>query len=109
MALSELQHLIENSALSGQDKDMWLHTMEMLDDEQAATIVEAAGDDPHELDVLTRNLKLKQIAIASGDADLLQEILGTEKEHGDGDLARAKAYGISTVAATLVARRVRPS
>jgi len=59
---------------------MWLHTMEMLDDEQAAAILEVVGEDPHELDELTRNIKLKQIAFATGDEELLGHILETEKE-----------------------------
>lgn len=78
--MSQLQHLVENSALSAQDKDMWLRTLEMLDDEQAQAIYAAVGNDPHELDTFTRNVKLKQIAFASGDEALLDQILQEEED-----------------------------
>jgi hypothetical protein len=81
MSVSQLQQLIENSTLSETDKDMWLHTMEILDDEHADAILDVVRDDPHELDVMTRNLKLKQIAFADGDENLLNQILDEEKEN----------------------------
>lgn len=80
MTISKLQHFIENSALSDQDKDMWLHAMEILDDDQAATILEEVQEDPIELETLTRNLKVKQIAFATGDEKLMGQILEEEKE-----------------------------
>jgi hypothetical protein len=80
MALSQLQHFIENSALPDNDKDLWLRAMEILDDDQAEAILEVVKDDPHELDELTRNLKIKQVAFATGDEKLMAQILEEEKE-----------------------------
>lgn len=80
MTISRLQHFIENSALSDRDKDMWLHAMEILDDDQATAILEEVQEDPLELEALTRNLKVKQIAFASGDEKLMDQILEEERE-----------------------------
>ncbi len=79
MAISQLQNFIENSALSDQDKDLWLRAMELLDDDQAGEILEAVKDDVHELDELTRNLKVKQVAFATGDQALMDQVLDEEK------------------------------
>ena len=79
MAISRLQHVIDNSALSETDKDLWLRALELLDEEQAETIVEVVQDDPHALEGLTRNLKMKQDAFARGDESLMGQILEEEK------------------------------
>ena len=79
MAISQLQHIIDNSALSVADKDLWLRAMELLDEEQAETIVDVVQDDPQELEDLTRNLKMKQDAFARGDEPLMGQILEEEK------------------------------
>ena len=79
MAISQLQHVIDNSALSEADKDLWLRAMELLDEEQAEAILEAVQNDPHELEDLTRNLKIKQVAFATGDESLMNQILEEEK------------------------------
>jgi hypothetical protein len=79
MAISQLQHVIDNSALSDNDKDLWLRAMELLDEEQAETILQAVQDDPHELEDLTRNLKVKQVAFATGDQALMDQVLEEEK------------------------------
>lgn len=64
--------------MSQADKDMWLRTLEIMDDEQAQAVMEAVGSDPHELEEMTRNIKLKQVAFANGDLALLDQILEEE-------------------------------
>lgn len=78
MGLPELQRVVEGSTLSPQDKEVWLHALELMDDEQAQVILEAVADDPTELEALTRNVKLKQVAFAHGDRALLDQILEDE-------------------------------
>jgi hypothetical protein len=80
MSISRLQQFVEDSGLSQADKDLWLHTLEFIDDEQAQGILESVGDDPHELEAFTRNLKLKQVAFANGDEALLQQVLDEESD-----------------------------
>jgi hypothetical protein len=80
MAIVRLQRLIESSGLSEADKDMWLHTLEVIDDEQAQAVLDAVGADLHELESFTHNLKLKQIAFARGDDTLLDQLLEEEVE-----------------------------
>jgi hypothetical protein len=78
MAVSELQQVIEQSELSGPEKDLWLRALEVLDDEQAQSVLEAVQNDPAELEALTRNLKVKQVAIATKDRPLMQQIIEEE-------------------------------
>jgi hypothetical protein len=78
MAVSQLQEFIEQSELSDKDKDMWWHMMDVIDDDHAQAILESLGDNPLELEVLTRNLKLKQIAFKSGDPELFEQIIQEE-------------------------------
>lgn len=78
MGLPELQRLVEGSELSAQDKDLWLRALEMMDDEQAQAILESVADDPTELEALTRNVKLKQVAFAQGDHTLMEQVLEDE-------------------------------
>jgi hypothetical protein len=78
MAVSELQEKIEQSHLSDKDKDMWVHALEVMDDEQADAILELVGEDDEELNEMTRNIKLKRVAFASGDGKLLDQILEDE-------------------------------
>ena len=78
MAVSELQQHIEQSELSGPEKDLWLRALEVMDDEQALSVLEAVSDDPAELEALTRNLKVKQVAIATKDRPLMRQILDGE-------------------------------
>lgn len=59
---------------------MWLRALEALDDDQAQAIVDSIADDPTELETLTRNIKLKQVALASGDTALLDQLLAEETE-----------------------------
>ena len=80
MGVSDLQKLVDASSLPEQDKDLWLHALEVMDDEQAQAVLDAVADDPHELEALTRNVKLKQVALASGDHALLDQILEDETE-----------------------------
>ena len=80
MAISQLQEFIESSTLSDNDKDIWLRAMEVLDDDQAEVILETVKEDPHELEDLTRNLKMKQVAFATNDEALMDQILDEEKE-----------------------------
>jgi 2-hydroxychromene-2-carboxylate isomerase len=80
MSISQLQQVVEDSGLSQSDKDLWLHALELMDDEQAQAIMESVGDDPEELEAFTRNLKLKQVAFASGDRALMDQILEEETE-----------------------------
>ena len=84
MGVSDLQQLVDASSLSQSDKDLWLHALEIMDDEQAQSVLDAIADDPQELEALTRNVKLKQVALASGDHALLDQILEDEVE----DLSR---------------------
>jgi hypothetical protein len=60
---------------------MWLRAMEHMDDEDAEAVLEAARDDEHELELLTRNLKLKQIAVKSGDGALLRQVEREEEDY----------------------------
>jgi len=85
MGISGLQQLVEGSNLPESDKDIWLITLEMMDDEQAQAILDSVADDPQELETLTRNMKMKQVAFANGDDALLSQVLEDEKE----ELARA--------------------
>jgi uncharacterized LabA/DUF88 family protein len=78
MAVSDLQEKIEQSHLSDKDKDMWVHALELMDDEQADMILEAIGDDDEELNDMTRNIKLKRVALASGDGKLFEQLLDDE-------------------------------
>jgi hypothetical protein len=78
--MSGLQRRIEDSELSEQDKGFWLKILETMDDEQAQMILDSVEDDEHELSALTRNIKLKQVAFATGDDMLLGQILEDEAE-----------------------------
>lgn len=78
MAISELQQFVEQSELSGPEKDLWLRALEVMDDEQAQSVLEAVQSDPGELEALTRNLKVKQVALATKDRPLLQQVLEEE-------------------------------
>lgn len=78
MAISELQQFVEQSELSSPEKDLWLRALEVMDDEQAQSVLEAVQNDPGELESLTRNLKVKQVALATKDRPLLQQVLEEE-------------------------------
>ncbi|MCC6934846.1 MAG: hypothetical protein IT406_04130 [Candidatus Yanofskybacteria bacterium] len=80
MGVAELQRRIESSHLSAEDKDMWLHALEMMDDEQAQEILESLDGDERDLDDMTRNIKVKRIALAQGDGALLNQILASEED-----------------------------
>ncbi len=80
MSTLQLQQYIESSDLSESDKNVWLRTMEVMDDEQAQAVIDAVGEDPHKLEAFTRNVKLKQIAFANGDLTLLEQILKEESD-----------------------------
>ena len=84
MAVSELQQVVEQSDLSGPEKDLWLRALEVMDDEQAQSVLEAVQTDPTELETLTRNLKVKQVAIATKDRPLMKQVLDEEID----DIAR---------------------
>jgi hypothetical protein len=78
MAVSELQQVVEQSELSSAEKDLWLRALEVMDDEQAQSVLEAVQTDPTELETLTRNLKVKQVAIATKDRPLMKQVLDEE-------------------------------
>ena len=78
MALIELQEAVEQSELSGPEKDLWLRALEVMDEEQAQSVLETIRDDPAELDALTRNLKVKQVAVATKDRPLMRQVLNDE-------------------------------
>lgn len=80
MGVAGLQRFIEASHLSAEDKDMWLHALEMMDDEQAQAVLESLDEGGRDLDEMTRNIKLKRIALAQGDDTLLNQILESEED-----------------------------
>ena len=76
--MTQLQETVEASSLSQEDKDLWLRAMELLDDDQSQTILDVITEDPFELEALTKNLKAKQAAIASGDMTSMDAVLEAE-------------------------------
>jgi hypothetical protein len=87
MTLSRLQHLVESSALPEEDKDLWLHAMEAMDDDAATLVLEALSGDEHldhVLDEMTRSIKLKRLAMADGDSDLMGQLVQEEVERIQG-------------------------
>lgn len=85
--MSRLQHMIESSALPEEDKDLWLHAMETMDDDAAALVLEALSGDEHlehAIEEMTRSIKLKRLAMADKDANLMSQLVEEEVEriHG---------------------------
>jgi hypothetical protein len=81
VTLSRLQRIIESSTLPEEDKDLWLHALDGFSDEDADVVLDALTGEDHlqpVLEELTRSIKLKRLAIETGDEALFKQVLTEE-------------------------------
>jgi hypothetical protein len=80
MTEDKIKQLVQGSELPEEDKVMWEEFLDMTNDNQKEVLVDFLEDDEDRLLFLTDNIKTKKEYLESGDPQLMNKILDSERE-----------------------------